>query len=121
MPSRGESITRYFGFYSWSRGERLKVSALDNSNQLNTSLEPLPKKRPSLTWAECMRRMYEIDPLRCPICQSQMRIVAFITDYKEISAIMNSQGVAKARAPPPIPKAPVLDLFDVLPPDDFFD
>ena len=116
MPSRGESVTRYFGFYSCrSRGERLKVLARDRRGNLNIDnqpLEPLPQKRPSLTWAECMRRMYEIDPLRCPKCQSQMRIIAFITNNIEIKAIMKAQGIPHAQAPPPIPRAPVsLDLF----------
>ena len=128
MPSRGESVTRYFGFYSCrSRGERLKLEAAEKADQtdLNLELQPLeplePKKRPSLTWAECMKRSYEIDPLKCPKCQSQMRIIAFVTDHKELQAIMKSQGVPKARAPPPIPKAPSkADLFDEIPSDDLF-
>ena len=35
-----------------------------------------------------------------------MRIIAFVTDTKELRSIMKSQGVAQARAPPPIPKPP---------------
>ena len=55
------------------------------------------KKRPSLSWADCMKRFYEIDPLACPKCGSQMRIIAFLTDQHEIEKIMRSQGIAKAR------------------------
>jgi len=121
MPSRGESVTRYFGFYSCrTRGERLKLEAAQRADQTDPNLdmqplEPLePKKRPSLTWAACMRRMYEIDPLKCPKCHSQMRIIAFVTDTKELRAIMKSQGVAQARAPPPIPKPPSeSELFEI--------
>ena len=57
----------------------------------------------------------------CPKCQSEMRILSFITDHKELQAIMKSQGIPNAHAPPPIPKAPSkAKLFDETPPDDLF-
>ena len=31
-------------------------------------------------WAACIKRIYEIDPLECPKCKAQMRIIAFIQD-----------------------------------------
>ncbi len=65
-----------------------------------------------------MKRFYEIDPLECPKCGSQMRIISFLTDHHQIEKIMKSQGIAKAQAPPPLPlpKLPVCDEFG---PDDF--
>ncbi|MBM3285170.1 MAG: hypothetical protein FJY81_04795 [Candidatus Aminicenantes bacterium] len=36
---------------------------------------------PRRGWAEMIRKVFEVDPLVCPQCQSQMRIIAFITDY----------------------------------------
>jgi hypothetical protein len=63
---------------------------------------PEPKKKPSFTWVECMRRVYEINPMLCPKCGKEMRIIAFITDYKELQKIMASMGIPKAQAPPPI-------------------
>ena len=73
------------------------------------------KKKPSYTWAECMRRTYELSPLECPKCGGSMRIIAFLTNQHEIEKIMRSQGIAKAQAPPPIPlpKLPALDNLDV--------
>ena len=62
-----------------------------------------------------MKRIYEIDPLECPKCKSQMRIIAFIRDNKEIEKIMDSMGIPKAQAPPPIPKYVEPESFDVGP------
>ncbi len=38
---------------------------------------PAPR-RASQTWAMLIKRVYEIDPLECPLCHGQMRVIAFI-------------------------------------------
>jgi hypothetical protein len=116
IPNRGESLTRFYGPYSSrSRGERKKREKLKAAALQEAVIEPVaePKKKPSLSWAECMKRVYEIDPLECPRCKSQMRIIAFVRDQKEIEKIMDSMGVARAQAPPPIPKYVEPESFDV--------
>ena len=40
--------------------------------------EPLAYRRASQTWAMLIKRVYEIDPLCCPECGGQMKVVAFI-------------------------------------------
>jgi len=32
--------------------------------------------------ARLIKKIYEVDPLACPKCKGQMRIIAFIEDYK---------------------------------------
>ena len=39
-------------------------------------------------WAELIRRIYEVDPLVCPRCGGQMRIIAFITEPRVIGKIL---------------------------------
>jgi len=39
-------------------------------------------------WAELLRRIFEVDPLRCPHCGQEMRIVAFITVPAVIDRIL---------------------------------
>ena len=39
--------------------------------------------------AELLRRILEVDPLACPRCGKEMRIVAFITEPKTIDRILN--------------------------------
>ncbi len=48
-----------------------------------------------------------------------MRIIAFITDEREITKLGFSLGMPLATAPPPLPKAPQQELFDDIPCDNF--
>ncbi len=83
-------------------------------------------------WAACIKRIYEINPLECPKCKAQMRIVAFIQDALSIKDIMKSQGTPDffirrslgivGQAPPPIPKLIDTSLaIDELPSYDSFE
>jgi hypothetical protein len=54
-----------------------------------------------------LARIYETLPLVCPICQAQMRIIAFITDAGTVRKILDHLGesaqpprIAPARGPP---------------------
>jgi len=42
--------------------------------------ERVPLREAQRRWAELLRRIYEVDPLRWPRCAGPMRIVAFITE-----------------------------------------
>jgi hypothetical protein len=80
-------------------------------------------------WARLLARIYEVFPLRCPDCGSDMRILAFLTDPEPTGAILRcldlphtAPRLSPARAPPQAalglhtdPVAPV----DPLPTDDF--
>jgi hypothetical protein len=37
-----------------------------------------------LGWVGVIRKVYEVDPLRCPACGGQMRIISFIEETKTI-------------------------------------
>jgi hypothetical protein len=51
-------------------------------------------------WAELLRRIFELDPLRCPRCGNAMRVVAFITQPHVIDRILTS---LRRQAPPTRP------------------
>jgi hypothetical protein len=121
VPRPYESLTRYLGRYSCRRrGERAKQAALANTENQNQEAEPLPD-RPKSSWAACIKRIYEINPLECPICKGQMRIIAFIQDPDAISAIMKAMGIPNFRAPPAIPKyIDTQEAIDELPDYDSF-
>ena len=42
--------------------------------------EPKQKKIPSKTWRECIKKFWEVDPLECPKCGSEMKIISFIDE-----------------------------------------
>ena len=97
IPKPYESITRYYGWYSCRRrGDRIKAISVIASL-------PEPKNKPSPSWAASIKRIYEINPLECPKCKSEMKIVAFIHDAREISKISKVLGIQDYRAPPPLP------------------
>lgn len=36
------------------------------------------RRPPSKGWAEMLRKVYEVDPLRCPQCGGKMKVIAFV-------------------------------------------
>ena len=40
-------------------------------------------------WAELLRLVYEVDPLQCPKCGGQMRVIALIQEPAVIDKILN--------------------------------
>jgi hypothetical protein len=52
---------------------------------------------------QCETTSYEVDPLVCPRCQGEMRIVAFIIDHLVIDRILRHLGTTgdhRERGPP---------------------
>jgi hypothetical protein len=115
IPKPYESVTRYYGWYSCrARGERAKRSPIPDSAETEEQ-----KTAPSVSWATCMKRLFEINPLECPRCKSQMRLLAFLTNEHEIFKIADALRIPRALAPPKIPKPPEQELFDPFQTDDF--
>jgi hypothetical protein len=92
-------MTRYYGHYSnKSRGIRAKAEAIDiedpDNENISNEVEVIdiskyhPKKVPSLAWRECIKKIWKNDPLICPKCQSEMRIISFIENPKIIKKIL---------------------------------
>ena len=58
--------------------------------------------KPSRGWAEMIKKVYEVDPLRCPSCGGRMKIISFIEDYKAIDKIIRHLELTfEAERPPP--------------------
>ncbi len=81
------------------------------------SAVPGPPDRPptaaevarAVSWAKLLRKVFEVDPLRCPRCGGSMAVVAWITEAATIDRILahrRRRGIespfegAQARAPP---------------------
>jgi len=43
---------------------------------------------PSKGWAEMIKKVYEVDPLLCPQCGGEMKVISFIKDHKVIDKII---------------------------------
>ena len=79
------------------------------------------RRIPSKTWRECIKKVWEVDPLICPHCLAEMKIVSFINEAVVIRRILDHLGlwseVKPAARPPPEPVA-VFEYFDYEPIDD---
>lgn len=60
-------------------------------------------------WRECIKKIWEVDPLLCPHCGNSMKIVSFIYERKVIKKILRHLGLyeedmpMRNRAPPASP------------------
>ena len=54
-------------------------------------------------WRECIKKVWEVDPLTCPKCTSEMKIISFIYQRQVIRKILEHLKIyeeKKQRAPP---------------------
>ena len=56
------------------------------------------------SWAKLIKRIYEIDPLVCPKCGSEMKVVAFIIEHEVVDKILRHltrrEEEGRGRGPP---------------------
>ena len=100
IPDKGQVMIRYYGLYSNAhRGKiRKTVSVLSPPPIIEEELSSVPSKG----WAEMIRKVYEIDPLLCPQCGAEMKVIAFIENHKVIDKIIDHLKLRfQAERPPP--------------------
>jgi len=89
IPNKYSQTVHFYGSYSnKSRGLRIKAQEKFRANDTISSVTPPPKKACSKKWAELIKLIYEVNPLRCPKCQHEMRIVAIINDPLVVEKIL---------------------------------
>ncbi len=62
-------------------------------------------RRTRLSWAKLICRVYEVDPLLCPFCGAEMKILAFILDFGAAKAIRKSHELP-GQEPEPLAHSP---------------
>ena len=103
IPMVFEQTTRWFGVYSpRSRGAERRKQRFQQFVQSNFAQveSALPERRPSQSWARCMKLVFELDPLRCPKCGAEMKIKSFVTAPQEIERLCKYLGLSSWRPPP---------------------
>jgi hypothetical protein len=109
IPEPRAHTIRYYGYYSnKSRGMRAKATAIANADQKDESdpANTVTHRQARSRWAALIKRVYEVDPLCCPRCGEQMRIISFIEARDQatlIKDILRHCGLWKepeSRAPP---------------------
>lgn len=96
IPEKSFQLVRYVGWYSnRMRGDR-KKQALEKQDNENTNDEIeiidvsdyKPRKIPPPTWRECIKKIWEVDPLECPHGKAEMKIISFINEPPVIKKIL---------------------------------
>jgi len=97
VPNKGEQMVRYYSYYSnVSRGKRKKQ---DQYERIPSILEPAgSSKEFRKNWARLIQKIYEVDPLTCPKCQNQMKIISVIEDEEIIKKILKHLGLWDRKA-----------------------
>ncbi len=81
------------------RGQRAKLAASEETEALDADSEVIdvsehkPRRIPSKTWREHIKKVWEVDPLLCPTCQREMRIVSLINELKVIERFLRQLGL----------------------------
>jgi len=99
LPLKGEQLVKYYGFYSnRTRGDRCKS---EDDILVPHILEPeVSSKEAKRKWSFFIRKIYEVDPLVCSLCQGSLKIVSFIHDEIVIRKILEHLGLWLANTRP---------------------
>ena len=99
IPDKSFQLVRYYGWYSNKmRGQRDKraaeaAKAAGQTVQIIDVSGHKPRRIPSAKWRELIKKVWEADPLLCPKCQKEMRIVSLIDDRAVIERILRHLGL----------------------------
>ena len=78
IPDAGEHLLRYYGWYSnKTRGQRAKARP-PGASGTGLPARPPTAREARKGWAALIKQVYETDPLRCPRCGAELKIIAFI-------------------------------------------
>jgi hypothetical protein len=119
IPEPRRHLVRYYGAYSnVSRGKRRRqdvatIGAAPRDGEQAPSAQAVRDRSPDAralrrSWAQLIKRVYEVDPLVCPACGGEMRIIAFIIDHGVADTILRHLAKTKARSPRGPPGAAAL-------------
>jgi hypothetical protein len=130
IPGPGEHLVRYYGWYSNKlRGLRRRqaagvaaapaVAVCEDSQATAAASASIAARRRRQRWAELIRRVYEVDPLRCPRCGGQMRIIAFLEPRDQAPAIARILRHCGLWTDPPPQPAPAAKAYPDAPQPEF--
>jgi hypothetical protein len=96
IPEPRRHLVRYYGWYSnVSRGKRLRDEEEARLLGEGTGCASGGKREDGpdaramrRAWAQLIKRIYEVDPLVCPSCGGEMKVVAFITGHEVVDKIL---------------------------------
>ena len=108
IPDKGAQMVRYYGWYSNKmRGVRQRGLPPELVVRRPGVSPPPSAKLPSKRWRDLILRVWHVHPLRCPVCQSPMRVIAVIDDPRVVEKILRHLGACHD---PPAGRLPAVAL-----------
>ncbi len=78
---------------------------LGNKTEIIDIKNYTPRRIPPPTWRDCIKKVYEVDPLECPHCKAEMKIIGFDNEPPVIHKILEHLNLwdtpQRQRPPPP--------------------
>ena len=96
IPEPRRHLVRYYGWYSnVVRGRRRREEESGcgggSGHSSGRKRDDGPDARAMRRgWAQLIKRIYEVDPLVCPLCGSEMKLIAFIIDHAVVDKILTN-------------------------------
>jgi hypothetical protein len=104
LPAPRLALRRQLGVFSPGSKDRRKVMP---AQPLPESCHPTTKVPTRIPWAELLRRVFDLDGLRCERCGGRLRPVAVVLDLAEAERYLRARGEftplpgpARSRGPP---------------------
>lgn len=105
IPPPRKNMVRYHGIFAPNSALRAQIVPKPNleTSQGQGTTESTQCPGQGKRWAQLLARVFQVDVLECPRCQSRMQMISFIRESKAIKDILAS--LQMATAPPEV--APV--------------
>lgn len=121
IPNKGQHMSRYYGYYSNKASGIRKKNGEGKTAALSIEASNLSSRECRLRWANLIQKIYEVNPLICPDCGGEMKIISFIQDFSVIIKILNHLGLVEecVHSPPgelsspEITYGPICDDFPI--------
>ncbi len=98
IPAPRQHLARYYGAYSNRKRKAMRSAQKAGGDQTASETQCVPPtgfpegeqahRRPRPSWARLLHRIFEIDPLLCPKCGTEMQVVSVITEPETIDKIL---------------------------------
>ena len=117
VPRPRVNLIRYHGVFSPNFKHRKlvvpKPSSKDDGKESDVIKPISEQKNKRMTWAQRLKRVFQIDIEKCPDCGGQVKIIASIEDPKVITKILDHLGL-ESRVPISFPaRGPPSDQIEV--------
>ena len=102
-------MIRYYGLYANAHRGKMRKTGADVFHV--PIIEDTNRYVPSKGWAEMIRKVFEVDPLICPRCGGEMKVISFIEDHKVIDRIIAYLKLTFLAERPPPPRVVQQELL----------